>query len=131
LTFVFDVLKGFVFVYFAPKNINPETVAVVAVGAHIFSVWIGFRGGKGVATALGALLGVYPYAALASVIVWGVLMKYSKITSLSSIVSFLTLPLFGYLFYKDLSFFIMMSLIIIATHVPNIKRMIAGNEHKF
>lgn len=128
LTLVADLAKGFFFVFFAPKYIMPEIVAIVAVIGHIFSLWIGFKGGKGVATALGALLGVYPIAALCSLIVWAFSIKFIKISSLSALLAFLTLPLFGYLFYSHFTFFLVMSVVIFLTHIPNIKRLIQGKE---
>ena len=131
LTLIADLLKGFCFVFFAPKFIMPEIVAIVAVIAHIFSLWIGFKGGKGVATALGALIGVYPIAALCSVIVWLTSLKVTKTSSLSALLAFLTLPLYGYLFYSHFTFFLVMSVVIFFTHTPNIKRLINGTENTF
>ncbi|PIZ32518.1 MAG: acyl-phosphate glycerol 3-phosphate acyltransferase [Alphaproteobacteria bacterium CG_4_10_14_0_8_um_filter_37_21] len=128
LTLLADLLKGFGFVFFAPSYLMPEIVAIVAVVGHIFSIWIGFKGGKGVATALGALLGVYPIAALCSLVVWGAMIKLTKISSLSALLAFLTLPLFGYIFYSHFTFFLVMSLVIFFTHIPNIKRLIKGSE---
>lgn len=128
LTLLADLLKGFGFVFFAPNYMMPEIVAIVAVVGHIFSIWIGFKGGKGVATALGALLGVYPIAALCSLVVWGAMIKITKISSLSALLAFLTLPLFGYIFYSHFTFFLVMSLVIFFTHIPNIKRLIKGSE---
>lgn len=128
LTLLADLLKGFCFVFFAPTYMMPEIVAVVAVIGHIFSIWIGFKGGKGVATALGALLGVYPIAALCSLIVWLFMMKFTKVSSLSALIAFITLPLFGYLFYSHFTFFLVMSVVIFFTHIPNIKRLIKGSE---
>jgi glycerol-3-phosphate acyltransferase PlsY len=128
LTLLADIAKGFLFVFFAPKYIMPEIVAIVAVIGHIFSLWIGFKGGKGVATALGALLGVYPIAAFCSLIVWVISIKFTKISSLSALLAFLTLPLFGYIFYSHFTFFLVMSVVIFLTHIPNIKRLIQGEE---
>ena len=128
LTLLADLLKGFGFVFFAPSYLMPEIVAIVAVVGHIFSIWIGFKGGKGVATALGALLGVYPIAALCSLVIWGAAIKLTKISSLSALLAFLTLPLFGYLFYNHFTFFLVMSVVIFFTHIPNIKRLITGIE---
>ena len=128
LTLLADITKGFIFVFFAPNYIMPEIVAIVAVIGHIFSLWIGFKGGKGVATTLGALLGVYPIAAFCSLIVWIISLKLTKISSLSALLAFLTLPLFGYIFYSHFTFFLVMSVIIFLTHIPNIKRLIQGQE---
>lgn len=66
LTLLADVLKGFIFVYFAQDSIQ-EWVAFTAILAHVFPIWLSFKGGKGVATALGAILPLFSLCSLSSV----------------------------------------------------------------
>ena len=127
LTLFADIFKGFIFVYFAPNNIH-EWVAFVAILAHIFPIWLGFKGGKGVATALGALLPLYPYAGLCAVVAWLVTFKISKISSLSALVAFFVLPLFSFFIYQKYLLCLGIMIIIFFTHRQNIQRLVRGSE---
>ena len=107
---------------------------------HIFSFWLGFRGGKGVATALGVVLGVYPYLTFAGVGALGIWIAVTLITryvSMGSIVAALAfLPLFAIFNHPVVRLWpllgfagVMVSLILIR-HRTNIKRLLSGTENK-
>ena len=160
LCFALDVLKGLVPVL-AAKLLGPETVsgdaplqlaqfAWLAVGfgailGHVMSFWLGFKGGKGVATSLGVVLGVFPYftfAGLAAFGVWIAIVLATRYVSLGSIVAALAFVLFFAginwcafgLSPRDLwplgSFASAMSLLIVYLHRGNIGRLLAGTESK-
>lgn len=115
-----------------------------AILGHIFSFWLGFRGGKGVATALGVVLGIWPYftyAGLAAFALWIGVTLVSRYISLASMVAaggFVGLfHLFGWLLGWTMSqlwpltaFASLMCLLIIFRHRTNIRRLIAGTEPK-
>lgn len=128
LTLFADVFKGFVFVYFSPNDLH-EWVAMIAILAHIFPIWLSFKGGKGVATALGALLPLYPYAALCGVCAWLITFKLSKISSLSALVAFFVLPIFSLFIYQKYLLCLGIMMIILFTHRQNIRRLLNGTEH--
>jgi len=111
--------------------------AVVVVVAHIYPIWLGFKGGKGVATALGVFLALEPRAALALLAVFVVLVAITRIVSLSSIVAAAAFFFFGpYFAHGPLNrvtlaglFFI--PVLVIAKHHQNIGRLLRGTEHRF
>ena len=74
------------------------TVAFAAVLGHVFPIFLGFRGGKGVATALGAFVALAPIATVSAVVVFVVLVVWKRYVSLGSVVSVLTFPLWAYVF---------------------------------
>ncbi len=132
----------------APSELAQFAWLAVGFGAilgHVMSFWLGFKGGKGVATSLGVVLGVFPYftfAGLAAFAVWAGVVIATRYVSLASVVAALAfvalfaginLLAFG-LTPKDLwplcSFAAAMSLLIVYLHRSNIKRLIAGAESK-
>src|ERR1035437_5555827 len=103
LTFALDVLKGFVPVFFFPRLCAPVgwgtdapavLFAVLAVAGHNWPVWLRFKGGKGVATTVGALFGLAPAAVGVGVLVWAGVFAASRIVSLGSLAAALAVPLF-------------------------------------
>jgi glycerol-3-phosphate acyltransferase PlsY len=111
-----------------------------AIAGHIFSFWLRFRGGKGVATALGVVLGIWPFftvAALAALGVWIIVTLISRYVSLGSIVAAATfLPAFAWLnwpatgLWPMATFAAAMAGLIIFRHRTNILRILAGTENK-
>ncbi len=111
-----------------------------AILGHVFSFWLRFRGGKGVATSLGVVVGIYPYFTFAGLIafaIWIAVILISRYVSLGSIVSALAfVPLFlgfnwpGTDLWPLGSFALMMVALIIIRHRSNIGRLIAGTENK-
>ena len=134
LTLLCDIAKGslavFITLNFFPKLILLSSV-VVYLG-HIFPVWLKFKGGKGVATFIGAIAILNYVLCLIFLISWAIVAKIFKISSLSAIVAFLiTFVATEFLYENNLivvmSFFTVFS---IFTHRENIKKIISGEESK-
>lgn len=116
--------------------------APAAVGAaglmaflgHLFSVFLKFKGGKGVATGLGVFLYLMPLAALSAIAVFAISTGLTKYVSMGSMTAAISIPLFG-LLYKAPHAYIYLSLIVammvIIKHKDNIRRLLAGEESKF
>jgi glycerol-3-phosphate acyltransferase PlsY len=138
ITFLLDVLKGFVAVYFA-KFINVSPVFIMAVAAcvilgHTYTVFLKFKGGKGVATGCGAFFALMPVPVLISLAVFAAVFVSSGYVALGSIVAALCLPVVAYLFSYPLwlvIFAAVLAAFIIIKHKPNIKRLLNGTENKF
>ena len=147
-TFLFDVLKGVLAVLvgarlasagFPPIPLhNAEALAALcAVLGHMFPVWLGLRGGKGVATAFGVFLVLVPYAALASLAVFVAVMALFRYVSLASILAAAAFPLFAWITTPWARNYLIMAIIgivsglILAKHQQNILRLMAGTEYRF
>ena len=110
--------------------------AIAAVLGHVFPVWLGFRGGKGVATALGVFLALAPRVALVAAAIFLLVVLTTRLVSLASIVAAAALPPFAMLLSPDrtqvyLSGVFFIALLVIAKHRANIERLIAGTESRF
>jgi glycerol-3-phosphate acyltransferase PlsY len=111
--------------------------AVLAVVAHIYPIWLGFKGGKGVATALGVFLALVPAAAGGILLVFIVLFAITRIVSLASIIAAVSLLFFapyfahGPLSRISIAGMLFIPLLVIAKHHQNIRRLLNGTEHKF
>lgn len=141
LTLAFDVLKGFVPVLlalvFAPRfGFGEGTVALVGLAAfigHLWPVFFGFRGGKGVATAAGVLLALNPWLGAATLVTWLIIAAFFRYSSLASIAAALFAPLYQLLFWgagPTLLAIGAMSLLLLWRHAGNFERLIAGKESK-
>jgi glycerol-3-phosphate acyltransferase PlsY len=112
-----------------------SAAALAAVLGHIAPIWLKFKGGKGVATALGVFLVLFPKAVLVSLAIFIVVVVATRYISLGSILGAISFPVAAYfLATKDWSALlpvIAISLIIVLKHHANIGRLIAGNEHRF
>ena len=135
----FDIFKGFLpflFLQIYLQDIslfNKILLCHFAILGHIYPVWLKFKGGKGVATYIGFLLGLNPYIALSFLLIWIVIAFISKYSSLGSLIGILAAPayfiFFNFNFYI-LIFFIYLTLIIYTQHTENIKRLINRTESK-
>ena len=110
--------------------------AVAAVVGHVFPVWLGFRGGKGVASALGVFLALNWPSAVAILLVFAVIFALTRYVSLASIVGSATFPLFGFHFVTlrtpmVVFGFLFIPLLVIAKHHGNIRRLLNGTESRF
>jgi acyl phosphate:glycerol-3-phosphate acyltransferase len=138
LTLVADMAKGFVPVFIAQRlGMSDSALALVASAAflgHLFPVFLKFQGGKGVATAFGALLALAPPATLLLIIVFGVAVLCSRRVSLGSISAALAAPISLWVFSYSAELVAMgtfLGAMVILRHRDNIKRLLAGNEPRF
>jgi glycerol-3-phosphate acyltransferase PlsY len=136
--FILDVLKGFMPVFFAsyidPSFIFAFIIAVFAMLGHIYTIFLKFKGGKGVATGLGVFLALMPFPTLTAFIIFILIFLFSGYVSLGSICASILLPISAYFFNYNCQFIIFASIIgivIIYKHKSNIKRLINGSENKF
>ena len=137
---IFDALKGATPVaLFAPWASTTTTGAlllgVTAVLGHVFSVFVNFKGGKGVATSAGIVLGLAPGAFGVTLAVWGFVLSVSGYVSLASIAAALVLPAAIWLLQpsrRSLTLeFAGLAIVIVWLHRANIKRLLNGTEHRF
>jgi len=138
---VVDIAKGLIpVVVFAPRVSDSQLLALAcgaaAIVGHVFSVFVGFKGGKGVATAAGVMLGLAPLALAVSAVVWAVLVRLTGYVSLGSIVAAAVLPLAVYLLEDSTSpalFWIAAAIAaaVIILHRRNIQRLVKGTENRF
>ncbi|ARB93333.1 glycerol-3-phosphate 1-O-acyltransferase PlsY [Legionella longbeachae] len=132
-----DLLKGTIPVLIAKiLDADPATVsftALAAVVGHMYPIFFGFKGGKGVATAIGSLLGLYFLVGVLVAATWLLVAKFSRYSSLASITSVGLAPLYSLLLIQQLSVFLpifAIALLILYKHKDNINRLIDGTESK-
>jgi acyl phosphate:glycerol-3-phosphate acyltransferase len=135
-TLIGDMIKGIMAVllarYFEVGIMYEGMIGIMAVLGHNFSIFLNFRGGKGVATSLGALIVYAPLAGLATIVLWLVTVLITRYSSLGAIISFSLLPLTVLLFdaKEKLPISVLMSIILLMRHRDNIGRLIQGTESK-
>ena len=136
---IFDILKGTIPVLFFAPRVSPSLVTALLIGiaaivGHVYSIFAGFKGGKGVATAAGAMFAIALGPALLSLAVFIITVVLARYVSLGSILAALLFPLFLRFFHAPL-LIIGLSLpilfIILLRHAGNIRRLVAGTERKF
>mgnify|MGYP001183592868 CR=1 FL=1 len=148
VTLLLDALKGAAAIWLA-RWLTDEAgtswvvagAGVLAVVGHCFPVWLKFKAGKGVATGLGVFLAIVPWAVLAAVIVFVVVVWRTRFISLGSVLAAAFVPLWVWAMHtwlEPISNFVpiiaslcVSSAIIIAKHHENIQRLMAGKENKF
>ncbi len=128
-----DVAKGLIPTAVAGSfSLVPPLVGMGAILGHVFCPWLGFRGGKGVATTIGVAAFLCPRSLLAGLGVYVLVLAATGFISASSLTFAATLPVLTALFYRDsiypLMFAIGVALIIIVRHVSNIRRLATGTE---
>jgi acyl phosphate:glycerol-3-phosphate acyltransferase len=132
-TLVFDAAKGAAAVLIARHFWGDAAATVAALGAilgHLFPVWLGFKGGKGVATALGILLSLYWPVALLSFATWAAVLAITRISSLSALVAAVAAPIYMALFGEKLFAILtlVIALLVLVMHRQNIQRLLNGTE---
>jgi len=146
LVMIIDMLKGMAAVKLAlllPFYGDNDTLflnlqiglGLAAVAGHIFPIWADFRGGKGVATLFGLVLGISPWTALGCVGVFLLVLYLTRFVSLSSILASFAFPVFILLIFNVDNhsyriFAIAVALLVLLTHQKNIGRLLKGDESK-
>lgn len=141
-----DVFKGWFCAYILAWQIHPSFLSnpavntqvsfgVAAIIGHIYPVFAGFKGGKGVATTLGIIIALHVEASLSCFAVFIVMLLITRIVSLSSMVAAVSFPLFVCFVFPEsynslVIFSIVMGALILLTHTKNIQRLIKGEEKK-
>lgn len=141
IVFLVDVFKGSAAVLVAKQLLGGDAhgwlvaAGLLALAGHIWPIWLKGKGGKAVATGLGMLLGILPAVGLASLGIFLLVLSFSRIVSLSSVVAALALPaliwIAGYsqtTAYMGLG--VLAALLVVWRHRGNIKRLLAGTEPK-
>jgi glycerol-3-phosphate acyltransferase PlsY len=138
MTLVGDCLKGLIPVLVAKQMGLPDLgIALVGLAAflgHVYTVFLGFKGGKGVATALGVFLGLSPLSVLLTLAVFVLVLFKWRYVSLGSIVAAAAMPVFVAAIDRRLSIVVvtlLVAVLVIWKHRENIKRLRAGSESKF
>lgn len=139
LVAIFDILKGYLGVLVGQAILGSNLsiailfVAAAAIAGHDWSIFLGFSGGKGVATTFGVILRLYPLAFFIYALIWILLVFTTRYVSLGSIIGSMSLPLtlyFSSFAGHDIFFAILLSLFVIYTHRENIKRLFKGEENR-
>lgn len=146
LVLVLDAFKGWVSVFFAylfiPDNWSETSLILVQVGmaiasllGHVFPLYSGFKGGKGVATLVGIILALCPKELLVCFFIFAVVFAWTRYVSLASIITALSFPLILIFLFQNPHpvlwvFSILLAIFIPLTHRKNIKRLLKGEESK-
>jgi glycerol-3-phosphate acyltransferase PlsY len=145
ITYLLDMLKGAAAVLLM-RAVTPDPLwlgaaAAAAILGHMFPVFLRFKGGKGVATGVGAYIVIVPLAVVTTLVVWILLFWRTRIVSLSSVVATALVPLWIYLWYglalgwpsvgPTIAAVSVGCVIVVAKHHENIRRLVAGTESRF
>ena len=133
LTLLGDALKGVAAVLLARAFAAPDAVQLAALAAflgHCFPVWLGFKGGKGVATFLGLMLALVPLAGVIACAIWALTAKLGKMSSLAALMAAGWSPIvLFFLGYRDvLALATVLAVLVYVRHASNIARIRAGTE---
>jgi glycerol-3-phosphate acyltransferase PlsY len=136
---ILDVLKGWFPAAFFPLWDGAPAEWALAYGAaaiigHVFSVYVRFRGGKGVATSAGVFLALAPWAVLIGFVVWGVVVTLTRIVSLASLLAALVLPLAVFATGEppvEIWLSVGLAAFVVYAHRANIRRLVRGEENRF
>lgn len=135
--FVVDLLKGMLGVYLGMVLIGSSMAMIIggilAIIGHSVSIFLKFKGGKGVATGLGVLVMLMPKVSLAVFCIWFLIVFISKYVSLASMVAAVFVPIFAYIFDLPIEFIlfgVIAAIFVIYRHKDNISRLLNGTESK-
>ncbi len=134
-TLLLDLAKGFLPVWAAWTWTGPDTAAAAGAGAvvgHCFPIWLGFKGGKGVATATGVILALTPLVVLPALLVFAFAFALTHFVSLGSILAAVVVPIAAWLLgeVQPARLYAVLALIVIVQHRANIVRLLQGREPK-
>ena len=135
-----DIIKGFLpitfFCLFYENDLKLDTIVFLgsfSIIGHIFPIWLKFKGGKGVATYLGFILGIDYSLGIFFILCWITIALVKKYSSLASILSLIFLPFLSIILSNNLNIFLILiffSVLIIFKHISNIKRLLINSENK-
>lgn len=131
-----DILKGLVAVLIANAETAspwPLVAAAAAILGHVFPVWLRFKGGKGVAVAGGAMIGLAPLPAIIVLVLWVIIVGATRYVSVGSIIAAACFPFLVYGFgapWPTVLFAFLASIMVIVRHRTNIQRLMRGQEHR-
>ena len=139
LVLIGDCLKGFLAVFLARRLLIIDNISfyliigLFAIIGHNWSIFLKFKGGKGIATTYGVVFSFYPIISLISALIWGIIVITIKIASLGSIISVLSMLILSFIFNTTLEFkyfLIIINLLALFRHRSNIIRLIQHKENK-
>ena len=141
ITLVGDCLKGVVVVEFAKymlgSDLKMQSViaicGIVVILGHVYPIFFKFKGGKGVATTLGVMLGFNIFLAVLLLVTWLVAFKISKVSSLSALIATLLSPIYAYALMGNSAYFgavLLIAFFVLYKHKSNIIRLVSGKEDK-
>ncbi len=145
VVFLLDALKGWiaaVIIATSPDAFVNLTYPLkqllfggAAICGHTFTPWLKFKGGKGVATAAGALLGIFPFATLIAILIWAIAFAISRYVSIASMISAALFPVLLVIFHRSTESFelvfsvcVILAGLLIYNHRSNIRRLFEGRE---
>ena len=142
--FLLDFSKGYLAVFLTQSilglgGFNYDLLGILgllgAILGHSFSIFLKFRGGKGVATTMGGLLALMPWVLVLGLVAWLIVFFSTRVVAMASIVFAISLPISFY-FLHDLPdvrwiFCIVLAILIVVRHYSNIQRLLSGKEHDF
>ena len=142
--FLLDFSKGYLAVFLTQsilvlEGLNYDLLGILgllgAILGHSFSIFLKFRGGKGVATTMGGLLALMPWVLVLGLVAWLIVFFATRVVAMASIVFAISLPISFY-FLHDLldvrwTFCIVLAILIVVRHYSNIQRLFSGKEHDF
>ena len=142
--FLLDFSKGYLAVFLTQsilvlEGLNYDLLGILgllgAILGHSFSIFLKFRGGKGVATTMGGLLALMPWVLVLGLVAWLIVFFSTRVVAMASIVFAISLPISFY-FLHDLPdvrwiFCIVLAILIVVRHYSNIQRLLSGKEHNF
>ncbi len=140
IVLLLDAAKGFVPVFFAPRifpNVDKSALQIVCcvavIAGHNWTCWLKFKGGKGIATSAGALLGAIWLPLLCALAAWGIVFALSRYVSVASIGAAIAMPVATWLLMQDMPWrmaTLILGLLAIYKHRSNIQRLLAGTENR-
>lgn len=138
ITFLIDVIKGFLPTYISMKiTQNPYitiSCGISAIIGHVFTIFLNFKGGKGVATSTGVFLAIATYQVIISLLIFIIIVRIWGFVSLATLISTLFFTIISFISNIRIEFkyfTAFTAVIIFLTHLPNIKRLLTGKELKY
>jgi acyl phosphate:glycerol-3-phosphate acyltransferase len=130
-----DTLKGYIAIsmvtWFSDEHWTIVMSALMALFGHMYPIFYRFKGGKGVAVSLGVLVALAPWIALITIIVWLLLLKITRVSSISGLVACIVAPITATLLNSPYTLlFAVLGILIMIKHLSNIKRLFGGDEPK-